>query len=218
MATYRNFTSGVVLDKTPMQLGDNELYKNLGGGSSGSKKSSGTSSSGSGYYESAPAPVVDQTARFNALYKEMTGTTFRPQTVAYTAESEEDIASAIASWLLPGYERAIAERQERTRGYAAELDADAIARGMGASTFVTDVKSRQQRDEANDIAILQSEYGATLAKNVSERLSEEKDRALEADMFNAEARQSAYALAYQATVLLMGLGAVAHATEETDKG
>ena len=216
MATYRNSTSKVVLDTTPMRLGGGELFSGLSGGvysgPSGTKKSSGGGGSTGEAYVPLAAPVVDQTARFNGLFKEMTGSTFQPHTVTYTQESEESIASAIAAWLLPGYEQAIAERQERTRGYAAELDADAISRGMGASTYVTDVKSRQQRDEASDIAILRSEYGATLAQNVSERLSKEKDRALEADMFNAEAKQNAYALAYQATVLLMELGAVAHET------
>ncbi len=227
MATKK--TSSATYSSTPMQITSGELFGFLSqgkysgvGGSVSSAKSSGTKQSGGGGggyigFSSGPAaPVVDQTARFTDLYKEMVKTTFPESGVAYTPVSETDISGQIAAWLLPGYERAITDRKELTRGYAAELDADAIARGMGASTYVTDVKSRQQRDEAKDIATLMGEYGATLAKNVAERLSEEKDRALQADMFNAEAKQEAYKMAYEAAVFLMGLGAVAHETEEEE--
>ena len=224
MAVYKNYTN--TLGASAGALHGGELIRALSGEaatdngnytgkpSSGGKSSSGgkKTSGGGGepVYYGAGAPAIDQTARLTGLFDELYGGTFSPNTVEYAATPEAELSSQIAAWLLPGYEQAIAKRREKTVGYAAELDAAAISRGMGASTFVTDVKSRQQRDEANDIAILQSEYGATLAKNVSERLSEEKNRALETDMFNAEARQNAYKLAYQAAVLLMELGAVAH--------
>lgn len=127
---------------------------------------------------------------------------FAPQQVEYDARSEEEIRSSVSAWLRPSYEQAIANRQEQTRLNKANLDADAIARGMGASTYVTDVKNRQQNAESSDIASLESDYGATLSKYVLDNLDSEKDRALEAEQYNADARQSAYDKAYSAALSL----------------
>jgi len=73
---------------------------------------------------------------------------------------------------------------------------------MGASTYVTDVKNRQQNAEASDIASLESDYGSTLAKYVSEGLETETDRLLEVQEQNAQLRQDAYELAYSAALQL----------------
>ena len=127
---------------------------------------------------------------------------FTPQEVAYDARSEEEIRASVAAWLRPSYEQAISSRQEQTRQNKANLDADAIARGMGASTYVTDVKNRQQNAEASDIAMLESDYGATLSKYVFDGVDDEQDRALEAEKFNAGQRQSAYDQAYAAALAL----------------
>jgi len=127
---------------------------------------------------------------------------FAPQEVSYDTKSEEDIRASVAAWLRPGYEQAIANRQVQTSQNKANLDADAIARGMGASTYVTDVKNRQQNAEASDIASLESDYGSNLAKYVLEGVDSEQDRALEAEKFNAEQRQSAYDQAYSAALAL----------------
>lgn len=127
---------------------------------------------------------------------------FQPQEVTYEAKSEEEIRSTVASWLRPSYDQAITNRQEQTLTNKANLDADAIARGMGASTYVTDVKNRQQNAESKDIATLESDYGSTLAQYVSEGVETETDRALEVEKFNAEQRQNAYELAYSAALVL----------------
>jgi len=127
---------------------------------------------------------------------------FAPQEVAYDARSEEEIRASVAAWLRPSYEQAIATRQVQTRQNKANLDADAIARGMGASTYVTDVKNRQQNAEASDIAYLEADYGSTLSKYVLDGVDSEQDRALEAEKFNASARQDAYDQAYSAALAL----------------
>jgi len=127
---------------------------------------------------------------------------FAPQEAAYEARSEEEIRSAVAAWLRPSYDQAIANRQEQTRQYKANLDADAIARGMGASTYVTDVKSRQQNAEAGDIAALEADYGSTLARYVQDGADSERGRQLEVETFNAGLRQSAFELAYSAALEL----------------
>ena len=127
---------------------------------------------------------------------------FAPQEVAYDARSEEEIRASVAAWLRPSYEQAILNRQAQTQQNKANLDADAIARGMGASTYVTDVKNRQQNAEAGDIATLEADYGATLAKYVLDGVDSEQDRSLEAQKFNASARQEAYDKAYSAALTL----------------
>ena len=130
---------------------------------------------------------------------------FRPEQIAYAAKDADTIRASVAAWLRPNYEQAIANRQERTRAYRAALDADAIGRGMGSSTYVTDVKNRQQNAEARDIAALEADYGASLAKYVSDGVESESGRALQAEQFNAEQRQNVYQLAYSAALELFEL-------------
>jgi len=127
---------------------------------------------------------------------------YAPQKAEYNARSEEEIRSSVAQWLRPSYDQAIANRQEQTLKNKANLDADAIARGMGASTYVTDVKNRQQSDEASDIATLEADYGSTLSKYVLDGVDSENDRKLEVEEFNAEQRRSAYDQAYSAALVL----------------
>ena len=127
---------------------------------------------------------------------------FAPQEANYDAKSEDEIRTSVAAWLRPSYEQAIANRQGQTRQNKANLDADAIARGMVSSTYVTDVKNRQQNAEASDITSLEADYGSTLSKYVLDGVNSEQDRTLEADKFNAQQRQSAYDQAYSAAQTL----------------
>ena len=127
---------------------------------------------------------------------------FAPEEIEYQAKSEEEIRNSIAGWLQPGYDEAISERKELTQQNNANLDADAIARGMGASTYVSDVKNRQQNAESSDIASLRANYGATLSKNVFDSMNAENEHVLEVKEFNAQQRQQAYEMAYQAALVL----------------
>ena len=129
-------------------------------------------------------------------------TRFAPQEVSYDTRGEAEIRSSVAAWLRPGYDQAIANRQAQTRANKANLDADAIARGMGTSTYVTDVKNRQQNAESSDIASIEADYGANLAKYVLDGVDGEQNRALEAEKFNAQQRQNAYDQAYSAALAL----------------
>lgn len=122
---------------------------------------------------------------------------YRPEKLAYTAVDGETLRDQIAAWLRPGYDSAIRERGQRTARYRAELDADALSRGMGSSTYVTDVKSRQLQDEADDVAALESEYGAQLGKLLMEAVDREKERELSVAMQNQENENEAYLLAYR---------------------
>ncbi|MEZ4627425.1 MAG: hypothetical protein R2912_04855 [Eubacteriales bacterium] len=64
------------------------------------------------------------------------------------------------------------------------------------------MKNRQQNAEAGDIASLEADYGSVLSKYVLDSVDSEKNRMLEAEKFNADARQSAYDKAYTAALSL----------------
>ena len=164
---------------------------NLGRINTGSSSSGGSSSS----HHHSDADVLS--GLIKSMYKR-----FLPEEITYVEKSEEEIRSTVAAWLRPGYEQAIANRQAQTLTNKANLDADAIARGMGASTYVTDVKNRQQNAESSDIATMESDYGATLAKYVSQGVETENERSLEVQKFNAQQRQDAYEMAYSAAIAL----------------
>ena len=119
-----------------------------------------------------------------------------PNTVSYTPTSKDEYASMIQQALRPGYDLAISQRKETTKSNKAEIDADAAARGMGSSTWVTDVKDRQNQYEADDIATLESQYAAVYASQLMDALNAEKQNQLAVDQFNASqlANQQATAL------------------------
>lgn len=160
----------------------------------------GNGSSGNGGSSSVKSTSSDEDV-LSAYINDMYGR-FAPQQVDYTAKSEEEIRDSVAAWLRPSYDQAISNRQQQTQQYKANLDADAISRGMGASTYVTDVKNRQQNAEAGDIATLEADYGSTLAKYVLDGADSERERQLEAEQYNATQRQNAYDQAYTAALAL----------------
>ncbi len=159
------------------------------------KTSSGSGSSGSGSGGQSDADILS--VLISEMYER-----FAPQEIVYDAKSEDEIRSSVSAWLRPSYDQAIVSRKEQTLMNKANLDADAIARGMGASTYVTDVKNRQQNAESRDIATMESDYGATLAKYVSEGVETENEHQLEVQKFNAQQRQNAYELAFSAAMEL----------------
>lgn len=127
---------------------------------------------------------------------------YTPSHITYEETPAAELSSGIASWLRPSYDKAIAERKELTENYHAELDADAISRGMGASTYVSSVKSRQRDAEARDIASYETDYAAQLAKQLTEAVSKEKDRAFEVKVTNAQRDHDAYMTAYNAALTM----------------
>jgi hypothetical protein len=127
---------------------------------------------------------------------------FAPDEIEYAPRSDEEIADSISDWLRPGYDQAISDRKDMTKANNANLDADAIARGMGSSTYVSDVKSRQQNAESDDIAKMESDYGANFSKYMQENIAADQDRLLEVQKINAELRDQAYQRAYDAALIL----------------
>lgn len=112
---------------------------------------------------------------------------YLPETVEFTPLSEEVISETIKNWLRPAYEQAIQSRREQTGRINAELDADAWSRGMGQSSYLSDVKERAYRGEARDVDALESDYAAALAGHLYDAIKAQQEKKIEVDEFNAEA-------------------------------
>lgn len=165
-----------------------------------SSQTSGGSKSSSSAKQAQPSDQEVLSGYVNTLYS-----AYQPEPLVYETVSESELLAQIEAWLRPSYERAILNRQESTKNYRAELDADAISRGMGASSYVTDVKSRQLGREAEDVALLNSEYGATLAKTLSEQMAGERERAFEVAKINQQNDYDAYMRAYSAALSMFSV-------------
>lgn len=136
---------------------------------------------------------------------------YLPETIEFTPLDESVLQETIRNWLRPAYEQAIKNRRSETDRINAELDADAWSRGMGNSTYLTDVKERQYRGEQRDIETLEGGYASELAKHLYDAMKEQQEMKISVDRFNAEqinhAREQAMNAAealYQA--FLSGLG------------
>lgn len=121
------------------------------------------------------------------------------QTIDYNPASPSALKSALAKVMRPDYEKAIANRQKTAAKNRAAIDTDAAARGMGSSTWVTDVKNRQNDAAATDIAGLEGDYLSALYSNLLGKMSEQEANKLSVDQFNANARQNALAQALATT-------------------
>ena len=119
-----------------------------------------------------------------------------PQAVSYAMPDINALSGQIAAYLRPSYDQAIANRQIQTEQNRADIDADAASRGMGRSSWVTDVKARENKAEASDIANLESNYGAALAEAVLNQYNMHLNNKLQVDMANAEMAAKYEQLAY----------------------
>lgn len=147
---------------------------------------------------SAEQTTAEPGLTFETLFEEVLSR-YLPETVAYTPIGEDVLRETIRNWIRPAYEQAIQNRRDRTERQNAELDADALARGMGASTYVTDVKERAYRSESRDVSDLESDYASTLAEHLYDAVRAQQEQKVAVDEFNAEqinrAREKAAAAA-----------------------
>lgn len=141
--------------------------------------------SAGGNSSSIPSGYTQYVKDFQTLLSDAT------PSISYTPMSEAEIKSNLEAALRPGVDLAIARRKDQTLTNKANIDVDAASRGMGASTWVTDVKNRAQNEEADDIAYLESQYGATIAQQFMNALQQEKANQLAVDQYNASAKASA---------------------------
>ena len=152
---------------------------------------------------------------FETIY-EKTKKDYVPQQMSYTPLDEKTLADRIGAALRPVYEKAIAAIFRGNKHADAELDADAISRGMGSSTFVSDLKRRQDNAAADDVKELESDYGAKLADQLNKSMEGERDRLLEVEKFNAQQRSLATEQAFSAAKTLYDAYLEAKAAQEAE--
>ena len=138
---------------------------------------------------------------FEAIYQKMREK-FAPTPVTYTPVDEQTLAERISKVLRPMYDKAIAALFKGNQRSDAELDADAISRGMGSSTYVTDVKRRQDNATAEGARDLESDYGAKMADQLYKAMEGERSRMLEVEKFNVQQRNAAMEQAFAAAKYL----------------
>lgn len=78
--------------------------------------------------------------------------------------SFNELYGLFESFLRPAIDAAIAQRQKTGRANKAELDADAYARGMGGSSYLSSMKARENANAAADIMALEGKYSASMAE------------------------------------------------------
>lgn len=92
----------------------------------------------------------------------------------------DELYGLIESFLRPAIDAAIAERNRLGRKNLADLDADAYARGMGGSSYLSSVKAREQDAAASDVMALEGKYTQAVGEYLYKALSEMQK--IEADM------------------------------------
>ena len=186
---------------------------------------SASNGGGGGSYSGGPSPDIPS---FEALFQEMLKY-YLPETVEFTPLDESVLSETIKNWLRPAYEQAIQNRRDQTERVNAELDADAWSRGMGQSTYLSDVKERQYRGESRDVSALESGYASELAGHLYDAMKEQQAKKIEVDEFNAEqinhAREQATSAAQALYRALLsggsgsgGYGASSNGTASEDGG
>jgi hypothetical protein len=154
-----------------------------------------SSHGGSGSYGGSSPEQPEVT--FESLFEELLQQ-YLPETVEFTPLSEEVLSETIRNWIRPAYEQAIQSRREQTQRINAELDADAWSRGMGQSTYLSDVKERQYQGEQRDVDTLESNYASALAGQLYDAMKAQQEKKIEVDEFNAEQINHARELAMKA--------------------
>jgi len=143
---------------------------------------------------STPAAPAGDGGLFNQYYNSILSSLTVP-TVTVDTPSRQEVSGMWKDILRPEVDSAIARRESAAREDMAELDADAVSRGMGSSTYVTSMKERQQEDAEEDIDELEARYGATLAERIYGTLSQYDQLRASAEQYNASARAAAQNLA-----------------------
>ena len=134
---------------------------------------------------------------YNSLMGQLRG---EGAAIGYDPMSEGRIKANLIQTMRPQLEQSIYQRQNATSRNRALIDADAAARGMGPSTWVTDAKGRLSDSEMADVSLMRSNYGAALAQQLGSRLAGERANKMAADQFNAgqnaAAQQQALGMAW----------------------
>ena len=115
--------------------------------------------------------------------------------IDYQPQSRAALRAGLEESMMPTYQAAVRERQQNTQRTNASIDADAAARGIGSSTWGSDVKNRNYSAEARDIADMRGSYNSAIASNLNSLMSDQENKKLSADQYNNSSRASALSTA-----------------------
>ena len=115
----------------------------------------------------------------------------KTSTINYTPRSDGQLKAMIQGYLRPGLDKNIAQREQQGRMNNSAVDADAAARGMGGSTWLTDMKNRQNNAVISDISGLRSDYTTNLFNSLMSKISEQDANMMQVEQFNANAKNKA---------------------------
>lgn len=105
-------------------------------------------------------------------------------------KTQDEFAASYAAYMAPAYEQSIKKVLASADAQRASYDADAASRGMGTSTWLSDVKGRVSQGAQSDIASLSSQYQANLGTSVSEAYQNQLNRLLTVATQNEQNRLS----------------------------
>lgn len=156
---------------------------------------------------------------FESFY-EKTKEQYAPTLITYAPEDMDALRERIESYLRPAYEKALKKQEQQAALYNGQLDADAWSRGMGASTYVSDLKYRRQNQLLENRGDIEASYGAALAEQLFKAWETQLGYRMEAEKFNAQAQNAARDKALTAAEsmyksYLASLARRQRATEET---
>lgn len=100
--------------------------------------------------------------------------------------ASKEISDRLTQVLRPAVDAAIKERKQVLETNKAELDADAAARGMESSTFVSSVKNRENSYAQDDIANMEAGYQSNLSSTLYSALMSLYDSYTEQQNANAQ--------------------------------
>ncbi len=124
-------------------------------------------------------------SKFQEYYDTIMGALNVPS-ISVSVPSKAELKEDISGYLRPSVDLAISKRRAAGETAKAELDADAVSRGMGASTYVSSMKEREDDDVQSDISIMEAQYTATLAERIAAALEKYQSMSLQAQMQNAQ--------------------------------
>lgn len=127
---------------------------------------------------------------FNSYFSSIMNSLSVPEVTVQTPSISE-VRSMWSEALRPSADAAIEKRSKAAEREMAEIDADAVSRGMGSSSYVTSVKAREMEEAQDDIADIEARYGAALAEKIYDTLQSYDQLGYNARKYNAEAGAAA---------------------------
>ncbi len=120
---------------------------------------------GASTQEDAPDIDTGVSEFYNSLYTAL-------HAYGVTVPSLDELYDMLEAFLRPSIDAAIEARYARGETNMAELDADAYARGMGGSSYLSSMKAREMDDIQDDITELEAAYSAELAEYLFDAVNE----------------------------------------------